>query len=191
MAPFNALHLEGRDIEPVQAHHSEWSLDLLIDYIVVKHHAYSVKTLPHLVDLAVKVADLHGLKHPEFIKLRHLVASANHEVLLHQEKEEQVLFPLIKQIVQIELEGGPLVSHPASCIKDPIDRMDIEHGLVHELFEDIEALTNKFELPKDADDSIQVLYTLLETYIANFKKHHHLEHDILFPRALALESKFL
>jgi regulator of cell morphogenesis and NO signaling len=50
-------------------------------------------------------------------------------------------------------------------------------------------LTNDFELPPYACSRVRALYERLKVLEADLHVHIHLENNILFPRAIALEKR--
>ena len=167
--------------------YNEWSLDFLIDYITNMHHSYVRKTLPDLVAYAHKVAGVHGDQHPELCNIRDLVNEINTELSMHMVKEEKVLFPYIKELVLAEKN---LHAHPAAhfgTVQNPINMMEMEHELVGKNLEEIRVLSHDYFLPADACASYGLLYKILEDFENDLHIHVHLENNILFPKALAME----
>jgi regulator of cell morphogenesis and NO signaling len=75
----------------------EWEPGFLCDYIVNTHHKYVLKSLPELVMYTEKITSVHGERHPELAEVAGLLAQINKELLQHMKKEEEVLFPAIKE----------------------------------------------------------------------------------------------
>ena len=169
------------DFRPVP--YDEWNLSFLADYIVNTHHAYVKKSMPDLRQYALKVAKVHGASHPELIPVQSLVEEIYQELSTHMIKEEQILFPFIKQ-----LETGSGDSSVRN-IKNPIDVMEHEHELVGKNLEQIRELTKDYALPADACASYNVLFKMLEEFENDLHLHVHLENNILFPKALKLDQQ--
>src|SRR6478672_10497246 len=70
----------------------------LCDNIESTHHAYLKRELPRLEFLARKVADRHGDHRPELVELRDVFLRMKAKMDSHMFKEEQVLFPLCRQL---------------------------------------------------------------------------------------------
>src|SRR5690606_12977276 len=70
----------------------------LVDWIEATHHAYLHQALPGLTALADKVAAVHGANHPELTELATLVHEIRADLEPHLAKEEQVLFPMIREL---------------------------------------------------------------------------------------------
>lgn len=164
---------------------NDWKLDFLADYIVNTHHSYVTKLLPDLLFYANKVARVHGDRHPELIQINELVVKLNDEMLSHMVKEERVLFPYIKELVQATQQPH---QSAFGTVKNPINMMEMEHEIVGEIFEKIRTLTNDYTLPVDACASYGVLYRLLSEFEDDTHTHIHLENNILFPKAIELEN---
>jgi regulator of cell morphogenesis and NO signaling len=67
--------------------------------------------------------------------------------------------------------------------------MEMEHEMVGKNFEEIRKLSTNYSLPQDACASYSLLYRLLEEFEDDLHTHIHLENNILFPKALAMEKE--
>lgn len=169
--------------------YDEWALDFLADYVVATHHAYVKKSLPELRTYAVKVANVHGGAHPELVAIYQLVEAVNEELTQHMMKEENVLFPYIKSLVQAEKTyQAPQPPHFGS-VRNPITMMELEHDTVGKLLDEIRILSDQYTLPEDACGSYTLLYKMLAAFEDDLHIHIHLENNILFPKAITLEKK--
>jgi regulator of cell morphogenesis and NO signaling len=169
--------------------YNDWSLDFLADYIVNTHHSYVTKSLPELRTYATKVAKVHGSHHPELISVSHLVEDINQELTEHMVKEENVLFPFIKQLVAAKKNGVPMQQAGFGTVQNPINMMEHEHEEVGRNLEKIRTLTNNYALPEDACASYKLFFKMLEEFESDLFIHIHLENNILFPKALKLEKQ--
>lgn len=168
---------------------NDWSIDFLADYIVNTHHTYVRKNLPELVFYANKVSRVHGGRHPELIRINQLVEEINAELNAHMQKEEVVLFPYVKQLVMAKNTGEPLPSSHFGTVRGPINMMEMEHEFVGTHYEEIKKHTLNYSLPADACMSYTMLYRLLEEFENDLNIHIHLENNILFPKAIEIESE--
>lgn len=167
---------------------SSWPLDLLINYIVRMHHRYVQEKTPYLLQFLDKLCRVHGERHPELFEINeHFMACAK-ELSKHLEKEEQVLFPYVTELV----EAAPVGVLPAShfdSVETPIAMMMHEHSVEVERFEKIAQLTGGYIPPADACNTYRVAFAMLEEFENDLHKHIHLENNILFPKVIALEKK--
>ncbi|MBL7696981.1 MAG: iron-sulfur cluster repair di-iron protein [Chitinophagaceae bacterium] len=168
--------------------YDEWSPDFLTEYIVNTHHSYVRKSLPDIRMYAAKVAKVHGNNHPELTEIHQLVENIGKELTAHMEKEETILFPAIKRLVSFLNTGQYVIAPNEGPIKNPISVMEIEHETVGKALEKIRELSDNYTLPEDACASYSLLYRMLEEFEDDLHTHVHLENNILFPRALALQK---
>ncbi len=168
--------------------YKEWPVDLLADYIEKKHHRYVNDTLPALRSYLEKVTEAHGNRHPELIEVLQLFIESSHELRAHMKKEEMILFPYIRKMMQTKLAGEAFSSVPFGTVQNPISMMVHEHDMEGERFRRIAELTNEFTPPADACNTYVVMLSLLKEFKEDLHLHIHLENNILFPKSIALES---
>ena len=167
----------------------EWELDFLIDYIVNNHHKYVNKMLPVISAHAQKVASKHGANHPGAVKVAKMFTAIEQEMKHHMMKEEKILFPHIKYLVKNKNEGIKIESPYFGTIKNPIVMMEKEHQSAGDGMYEIRSLTNNYEIPADVCNTYNVTLKELKEFEEDLHKHIHLENNILFPKAIALENE--
>ncbi len=165
-----------------------WQLGSLIDYIVQTHHTYLQDELPVLSGYLRKIVSAHGDRHPELGRVEDLFLSLKEDLLAHLWKEENVLFPYIKKIVSLQKEKGTLLQTYAAS---PIAVMEAEHEIAGKLLKEIREMTQDFALPDDACPTYRVVFAKLIVLEKDLHTHIHLENNILFPKAIALETTLL
>jgi regulator of cell morphogenesis and NO signaling len=165
-------------------------LDELVTHIVTTHHEYLKLDLPVLGLRMEKVASVHGARDPEVLpRMAEVFAALRAELEMHIRKEETILFPFIGQYGRAELQGRPMPPVPFGSIANPIAMMEREHGNAGDALGEIRRLTNDFELPPYACSTVRALYQGLQALESDLHVHIHLENNILFPRAIALEER--
>ncbi len=165
-----------------------WGLDFLVDYIINTHHAYVIRAIPNILAHAQKVASVHGSNHPETIKIAGLFSSISDELESHMMKEEKMLFPYIKKLVDIEKNKLDMFYPPFGTIQNPITVMENEHAGAGIQLDEINTLSNGYQPPEDACTTFRVLYKELKEFEDDLHIHVHLENNILFPKAIELEK---
>jgi regulator of cell morphogenesis and NO signaling len=164
------------------------SLESLSSYIVAKHHAYVKRELPRLGQLAQKVVNRHGSTKPELPVIANTLKQLDEELTHHLAKEEAVLFPYIAGLERSVSIGTP---KPRSCfgtVANPIAMMTQEHDAAGALTSEIRRLSGNFTTPEDACPTFHAFYEGLKEFEQDLHQHIHLENNILFPRAIALEA---
>jgi regulator of cell morphogenesis and NO signaling len=169
--------------------YNDWSIDFLADYIVNTHHSYVRKTLPDIMSYAEKVMKVHSSNHPELLKVYEIVNLVQMELTSHMMKEERILFPYIKTLVTAEKEGAMESESPFGTVQNPVNMMEMEHEVVGEYLDDIRNITNNYLLPADACTTYQLLFQMLNAFEDDLHMHIHLENNILFPKAVAMENR--
>lgn len=159
-----------------------WSLPLLSEYIVQKHHTYVREQLPLLEEYSNKIARVHGETHPENRQIAVLIGALSRELSNHLDKEEQILFPWIKKI------SNTSINHQSEAgLEGPVLQMEAEHEIAGEIMHQIRKLSQNYTLPKGACNTWRVLWSLLSDFEEDLHEHVHLENNILFPKALRLQ----
>lgn len=172
--------------------YNDWSLDFLIDYIVNNHHEFVRSKLPEIEFYAHKVANVHGERHTELKKIYQLFMKLQNEITDHLDKEEQILFPYVKELVKAEKENiSPQDQPQFGTAANPVAMMEAEHEEAGGIMEEIQNLSNDFTPPEDACATYRVLFQNLEGFRDDLHKHVHLENNILFPKALKLEKELV
>lgn len=164
---------------------ASYALTRLIQHIVRTHHQYVRRELPRLAQMAHKLADKHGERAPELVRIEILLEDLHAEMFAHLEKEEQILFPFIAQM------GDGSGSAALACfrtVSQPISMMVQEHESAQALVAEMRQLTSDFRAPEWACTTHLALYSGLKGFESDLRQHVHIENDLLFPRAIEMES---
>lgn len=164
------------------------SLANLAAHIVHTHHAYVTREVPRLNELAAKVVSRHGDSREELREIQSKLAELGEELIEHQGKEEVVLFPYIGKLERYASAGGTKPRNCFGTVAHPIAMMTRDHDYAGNLMADIRTLTQDYTPPDGACPTYQAFYTGLHEFEQDLHRHIHLENNILFPRALAMES---
>jgi regulator of cell morphogenesis and NO signaling len=168
----------------------EWNdLSALTRHIVGRHHAYVRDMQPQITAWLAKLVERHGARHPELSDVQKTFAQLSDELLMHMTKEEKLLFPFIDVLVAALRSGSRLPPSPFGTIVNPIRVMETDHESAGDLLNRLRELTRNFEPPPDACTTYRLCYQELEQFEADLHQHVHLENNILFPRAIALEDE--
>jgi len=159
----------------------------LCDNVESTHHAYLKEELPRLEFMARKVAMRHGDHRPELVALRDIFLGFKAELESHMAKEEQVLFPLCRQL---DRAGAAVASHCGS-VQNPIRVMILEHEHAGTDLERMRGLTNGFVPPADACNTYRAYYDALAHLEQDMHRHVHKENSVLFPKAVEAEGRLV
>ena len=157
----------------------------LADDIERTHHAYLREELPRLGNLVKKVSAVHGQAHPWLSGLTSVYAELVAELEPHMLKEEQILFPLIRELDQ----ATTAPSFHCGSVGNPIRMMEMEHQNAGAALDRIREMTTDYEIPEGACNSFRAMLSGLEHLEADLHLHIHKENEILFPKASEMEAK--
>jgi regulator of cell morphogenesis and NO signaling len=160
------------------------SLTELVNHIEKMHHAYLLEELPRLAGMVRDVVGLHGAKDCRLKQLEETYVCMAVELWGHMVKEEQCLFPMIRDL-EISNQGPP--PH-CGTIANPIRHMESEHDDATSALKELRELTDGFSPPTWACKTYHALLEALAHLERDMHIHIHKENDVLFPRALEFEA---
>ncbi len=164
-------------------------LSELIAHIKGTHHKFTRVEIERLGPLFDKVCSVHGKNHPELLEVRSIFQGLAQELTHHLMKEEMVLFPHLIRMEESVLEKAPVVPPPFGTVQNPIFMMEHEHDSAGDALRAMRKATKEYTAPAEACVSYRALYQALGEFEADLHRHIHLENNILFPRALAMERR--
>lgn len=183
-----ALEAAAGDNAPLPADWTQAPLGNLIEHIVATHHAYVKSELPRLAVLAQKVVNRHGDTQAHLPAMQKVLAELDEELIHHLGKEEHVLFPYISKMEAAQTGGG---AQPEVCfgtVANPIAMMTSEHDAAGAMMAELRRLSLDFTTPVGACPTYLAYYAGLKEFEHDLHQHIHLENNILFPRAIAMEG---
>ena len=140
----------------------------LIDHILQRYHEVHRQQLPELIRMARRVEAVHR-EHPQVPKgLADHLEAMERELLDHMAKEEQILFPMLRQ------GGHPMVVHPIGVMRHE----HVSHGAQ---LERLAELTQQHQPPAGACNTWQALYAGIARLSDDLIEHIHTENNLLFP----------
>lgn len=163
------------------------SLTELADHILQTHHAYLRDELPWLNSLTTKVASVHGAEDPRLHEVRETFRGMAEEMASHMMKEEQVLFPMIRQLDACDT----CPAFHCGSVANPIRQMELEHHEVGDALERMRALTDEYTPPDWACNSYRAMLESLSRLERDMHQHVHKEDNVLYPRAIKREAELI
>ena len=161
-AALAALERPDRTAEPLDT-------AALIDHILSRYHAVHREQMPELIRMARRVEAVHR-DHPQVpAGLSALLEQAEHELLDHMTKEEEILFPMMRRGA-----GGGMAQYPIRVMRQ-------EHHSHGEMIAALMARTQDATPPEGACTTWRALYAGLARLVDDLMQHIHLENNQLFP----------
>lgn len=146
----------------------------LIDYVVNNHHSFLNNELPIISELVLKILKVHGENHEELFKIHKLFNTLRIELEEHLVKEEQLVFPMIK-----EYEKNRTESNREKLI-NLINELESEHTGAGDIIKELREVTNHYIVPEDVCRTFELTYKKLMDLEKDTFEHIHLENNILF-----------
>jgi regulator of cell morphogenesis and NO signaling len=168
---------------PVEVDTATMTLKQLADHIETTHHAYLKAELPRLGEMADRVATKHCWRDARLPDMAAAVRELADEMISHMQKEEVVLFPLVRDI-----EAGVSAGLCGADLAAPIQQMEAEHESAGQLTARLRELTDDFTPNAEACNTHRALLAGLAEFESDLHRHVHKENNVLFPRALALAA---
>lgn len=183
------LREAANDVSPEAKDWTTASMSELARHIVNKHHSYVREALPRISDHLAKVAQKHASNHPETERIQDLFDVLAGELMQHMQKEEMIVFPYVEQMSAAAESGTKLHTPFFGTVQNPVAMMIKEHDSAGELIGQIKELSSSFTAPADACTTFTLVYRELEEFDRDLRLHIHLENNILFPRAVEMETR--
>jgi regulator of cell morphogenesis and NO signaling len=142
---------------------------ILIDHILERYHAVHRAQLPELIRMARRVEAVHRDNPDVPGGLAQLLEEIESEMLEHMEKEEGILFPMLKS------GGNPFVVNPIGVMRGE----HVSHGVQ---LDRVNELTHDATPPEGACNTWRALYTGIAQFNDDLINHIHLENNVLFPQ---------
>jgi len=187
----HALHRIAEDvITGIEYHNFEnEDLGVLVNYIVNKHHKYVKESMPVILAHLEKVSTRHGDRNPELFEVYQLFDELKMDMEHHMYKEENILFPRIKQVNNSLKSSAISRSIDRNFLNAPISVMEDDHEKVGNILHEIKKLTADYTPPPGACTTYRVSFDELKQFELDLHRHVHLENNILFPRAVEAQTR--
>lgn len=160
----------------------------LVDHILAKHHEFTRTELARLEPLVDRLVGLYGEALPELIVVRQLFCQIRDDLLPHMQREEMLLFPLIRALDRGLYDTS---TGPARAVRVPMQSMCREHEGAVRLFAELRCVTALYSIPDDGCLTWRAVMHGLADLEQDVLEHTYLEDDILFPAVSQLQKATL
>ncbi|HLS61017.1 MAG TPA: DUF542 domain-containing protein [Virgibacillus sp.] len=145
----------------------------LIDHILEHHHSYLKGELPVIGEFVTRIYNVHGTGEPHLGELHRLYDVFKTTMEDNMMKEENELYPLIKEYENKPSEATKLM------IDNATNQLKLSLQSATNLLDKMRGLTNGFRPPATACGSYKVTYSRLAELESNTLQHIHLENNLL------------
>lgn len=171
---------------------NRWNLDFLMNYITYTHHEY-LKTVMSILKATIReFAKKHREKYEYLPELENTIEMLADEMLPRLIQEEQVIFPYIRQVEHAYKSKETYAGLMVRTLSKPVEEvMKHNHDVILKYLSRIKEITGNYTPPANACLTHKVNFSLLREMEYDLLQHLHLENDILFPKAIAMENELL
>jgi len=156
----------------------------LADHIEQVHHTYLKAELPRLDAMTEKVLEVHGESDPRLADVRRAFVGLHQELSSHLMKEEQILFPMIRQLES----SSHVPAFHCGSVANPIRQMEYEHDSAGKALAVMRASTDDYRPPEWACNTYRAMLDGLKQLEWDLHQHIHKENNVLFPKAIRREA---
>ncbi len=186
----DALIRELKDVmaleERAYANFNYWPVDLLTDYIEKKHHRYArERTLLIRKDFYI-LNDLCA--NSGLTGMNECFCKVSDELEMHMKKEEDLLFPHIREIAMARQENRPLENSQYASLDQPIAEFFGDHVFELNAISRLSKQIQNATCPPQYESRLKNVSELLVEFESDLYLHTHLENNILFPKALEMDN---
>lgn len=184
------------DIEPGDASDGDiplrrWNKDELsevIDFIRGEHHAFEHRETVHLAARLERARRSHGAQYPVIARVARLFRRVTESLQIHAHHEEKDLFLRIEEMEHAVTAGREEPLRYERSLTERIMIGFLEHDVIAERLRRMRELTADYRLPSDAPRQVLALWADLRRFDRHLQRHIHLENNIVYPRAISMES---
>lgn len=177
-------HLKEADLPLIS-----YPIDLIIEYLKHSHFLFIKHKLPYIAKLVAgfKAGDEKYAAVERDLKL--VFPLFVEDFIHHIYEEEDTLFRYIKALERAS-KGKFMPTRLYYLVeKHSVQKFALDHEVHDDEMEGIRRITKDYELQPDAPLQVKVIYNELKDFEKSLVTHARIENEILFPKAMALESK--
>jgi regulator of cell morphogenesis and NO signaling len=177
----------GESVIPLRDWNKE-TLSTLINFIVGEHQKLEHREMVHLAARLERARRSHGAQYPVIARVAHLFRRASETLRIHVHQEERELFQRIEEMEQALTTGREEPLRYERSLSERVLIEFLEHDVIDERLRTMRELTADYRLPSAGPHSMLALWADLRRFDRHLQRHIHLENNILYPRAIAMES---
>lgn len=164
----------------------KWDVNSIIDYLINTHHKYTKENAVMIYDLTQKVLYRPNKNHIEFTKIATELFLFLQSLLNYLKKEEQVLFPSIKQLISNKISPIKGTNAAFGCSKNAVMAIRNEPRVACKELKRLRKLTHNYMPSIDECFSYKNLFEKMREFENELFLYAYLENNILVPKVLAL-----
>jgi regulator of cell morphogenesis and NO signaling len=160
----------------------------LTKYIEKIHHKFTMEKILFIKSNLSKLINAHSHTHPELTEIKQTFDALSDHLTVHMKREELMVFPYIRNMTRF---GKTAIGRAVfGYIENPILDLVNDHQSESKKLKYLDNLTNHYAVPSDGCNTYTTTYQAMKELETDLYIHMHLENNILFPKAVAVEKVF-
>lgn len=158
----------------------------LMEQATEEFHETIIENLPQIMQVAAKVASVHGSHNPEVVEINNLMQGV--DVVLSEmiKNTEETLFSTVKEVLALNNSAADISTNQVESIKKAINKGEIAQLLVSDTFKEISKLSTHYTVPADGCNSFRFLYDQLHELDHLLQKYVHFNKHVFIPKILKI-----
>ncbi len=169
----------------------EMSPSELCDYIAKRHHKYVREEFGKISDHLKTALNVDVNSGPELRAIIKLFHELHDELEQHFNKEEEILFPLVQQLIISEETERAKKNLSVSIIDKPLEEMNKDHKKIERILSEIRRLSHDYFLDPMSSPTHKLCLNELFALEDDLHKQFYLEENILTPKLITWEQTIL
>src|SRR6267154_3561076 len=166
-----------------------YRIDLIVEYLKHAHHLFIKHKLPFIHQLVLNFK----ANHVDYIQvekdLKILFPLFMEDFIHHIYEEEDTLFKYIHKLERAKQGRYHTARLYHAMEKYSLQQCALEHEVHDDEMQGIRKMTKDYLITPDAPLHVKVIYSELMQFEKNLQEHARIENEILFPKAMLLESQ--
>ena len=156
------------------------SMQEVIDELRDRRHPELRRVLSHTASVLAETQATAGI-----VRARNMFAALCDELQAHMTREEHMLFPVVQHLEDCWTRGEPASLRFEGGLAKPIAILVEDHGRI---IEKLNRLSQVAALLTGDDAGMSHVLNTLAELEHELREHMHLENNVLYPRAMAIEA---
>ena len=165
---------------------NRFTLRVIVDYLRKTHAYYLSKKLLEIEQSIHLLVNAYPHAHPMLLLLNTFYSDYKSHLINHIEMEERELLPYIIKLEQVAETNGTL---PPTTLT--VEQFIHHHHDTEKDLEEVRIAILNYSPPEGNQTLYRILLSQLQVFEKDMAIHALIEDEVLLPRALALEKKFV
>jgi regulator of cell morphogenesis and NO signaling len=168
---------------------TEFRADELAGYVTDKHHSYARQAAEIIHDRLNHLMSMNDDSKEDYRHLWNLFDQLFLELDNHMRKEETILFPFVRKMVQADQGHGEDEFPSVTMVRNPIELLLKEHRRVSNLLQELRMATNHYKPADESSPTCKLCLAEMFDLDQDIQRHFYLEETVLYPKLIRLEEK--